>query len=185
MPAGCIQFLFDLQCGVASALPVQAGVDDRAFPSDDVLVECRAQDPLARRGSGGPMRPGAIEIGAELRCAPILPLLLQPVQHLLVRAAVDLTPCWVRTILRLNGCALHAWEAEVVSQAGALANRLVLESNPAVQACRRMRLPPDYLYVNHNPAVSARSISAGHVKKPDLHGMRPVEFLDRLRGGLQ
>jgi magnesium-transporting ATPase (P-type) len=91
------------------------------------------------------------------RSAPILPRLLRPVQHLLIRAAVDLTPSWLRTILRLNGYGLHAWEAEVVRQAGALANRLVLESNPAVQACRRMRLPVDYLYINHNPAVGTLS----------------------------
>ena len=86
------------------------------------------------------------EFLAIMRSAPILPLPLRPVQHLLVRAAVHLTPCWLRTILRLNMHGLHAWEAEVVRQAGAFADRLVLESNPAVQACRRMRLSPDYLY---------------------------------------
>ncbi len=86
------------------------------------------------------------EFLAIMRSAPILPLPLRPVQHLLVRAAVHLTPCWLRTILRLNMHGLHTWEAEVIRQAGAFADRLVLESNPAVQACRRMRLPPDYLY---------------------------------------
>ena len=84
-----------------------------------------------------------------IRDAPILPLLLRPVQHLLVRAAVDLTPGWVGTILGLGGHRLRAWEAEAVRQAGAYADRLVLVSNPAVQACQRMRLPADYLYVNH------------------------------------
>jgi uncharacterized protein (DUF2236 family) len=92
-----------------------------------------------------------------VRSAPILPLLLRPVQHLLVRAAVDLTPPWVRTILGLNGDGLHAWEAELVRQVGAFADRLVLDSNPAVQACRRMRLPADYLYVRRSAAVSTRS----------------------------
>jgi uncharacterized protein (DUF2236 family) len=87
-----------------------------------------------------------------MRSAPIL-LLLRPVQHLLVRAAVDLTPRWVRTILELNGYGLHAWEAEAVRQAGAFADRLVLESNPAVQACRRMRLPADYLYLHRSAAA--------------------------------
>jgi uncharacterized protein (DUF2236 family) len=86
------------------------------------------------------------EFLAIMGCAPILPL-LRPTQHLLVRAAVDLTPPWMRTMLGLNRHALHAWEAELVRQAGAFADRLVLESNPAVQACRRMRLPADYLYV--------------------------------------
>jgi uncharacterized protein (DUF2236 family) len=86
------------------------------------------------------------EFLAIMRSAPILPLPLRPVQHLLARAAIDLTPRWLRTILGLSGHGLHAWEAELVRQAGAFADRLVLESNPAVQACRRMRLPADYLY---------------------------------------
>jgi uncharacterized protein (DUF2236 family) len=75
------------------------------------------------------------------------------VQELLVRASVDLTPSWVRAILGLNGHGLHLWEAELVRQAAALADRVVLASNPAVQACGRMRLPADYLYV-HCSAVA-------------------------------
>jgi uncharacterized protein (DUF2236 family) len=86
------------------------------------------------------------EFLAIMRSTPILPLPLRPMQHLLVRAAIDLTPCWLRTILGLNEQELHTWEAEVVRQAGAFVDRLVLESNPAVQACRRMRLPANYLY---------------------------------------
>ena len=88
------------------------------------------------------------EFLAIMRSTPILPLPLRPVQHLLVRAAIDLTPCWLRTILGLNEHELHTWEAEVVRQAGAFVDHLALESNPAVQACRRMRLPADYLYSN-------------------------------------
>ena len=94
------------------------------------------------------------EFLAIMRSAPILPLPLRPFQHLLVRAAVDLTPRWLRTILGLNEHGLHAWETEVVRQAAAFVDRLVLESNPAVQACRRMRLPADYLY-SHNSAKEA------------------------------
>jgi uncharacterized protein (DUF2236 family) len=88
-----------------------------------------------------------LEFLAIMSSAPILPMLLRPAQHLLVRAAVDLTPRWARTLLGLNGYGLHAWEVEAIRQAGTFADRLVLESNPAVQACRRMRLPADYLYV--------------------------------------
>jgi uncharacterized protein (DUF2236 family) len=88
-----------------------------------------------------------LEFLTIMRSAPILPLLLRPAQDLLVRAGVNLTPTWVRTILGLN------WEAEVVRQAGAFADRVVLASNPAVQACGRMRLPADYLYV-HRSAVA-------------------------------
>jgi uncharacterized protein (DUF2236 family) len=87
------------------------------------------------------------EFLAIMRSAPILPPLLRPVQHLLVRAAVDLTPRWLRTIVGLDEHRLRTWEAVLVQQAGAFADRLMLESNPAVQACRRLRLPPDYLHV--------------------------------------
>jgi uncharacterized protein (DUF2236 family) len=96
------------------------------------------------------------EFLAIMRSASIVPLLLRPAQRLLVRAAVDLTPPWLRTKLSLNGHGLHTWEAEVVRQTGAFADRLVLESNPAVQACRRMRLPADYLYVHGAVAANTR-----------------------------
>jgi uncharacterized protein (DUF2236 family) len=95
------------------------------------------------------------EFLAIMRSAPILPLLLRPVQHLLVRAAIDLTPRWLQTILGLNGYGVRRWEAELIRQAGAFADRLVLETSPAVQACRRVRLPAQYLY--HTTAVPART----------------------------
>ena len=95
------------------------------------------------------------EFIAIMRSAPVLPLLLRPAQHLLVRAAVDLTPCWARTILALEGDGLYPWEAEVVRQAAALADRIVLNSNPAVQACQRMGLPADYLYIHRNALVDS------------------------------
>jgi hypothetical protein len=88
------------------------------------------------------------------RSAAILPLPLRPVQHLPGRAAVDLTPCWLWTILGLNEHGLYAWEAGLVQRAAAFVDRLVLESNPAVQACRRMRPPADYSYVNDSAVVA-------------------------------
>ncbi len=100
----------------------------------------------------------AFEFLAIMRSAPVLPLFLRPLQDLLVRAAIDLTPTWVRAILGLNRHRLHAWERELVRHIGALADRLVLDSNPAVQACRRLRLRSDYLYVNRSappPSSSA------------------------------
>jgi uncharacterized protein (DUF2236 family) len=95
------------------------------------------------------------EFLAIMRSVPILPLLLRPVQHLLVRAAIDLTPRWLQTILGLNGYGVRRWEAELIRQAGAFADRLVLETSPAVQACRRVRLPAQYLY--HTTAAPART----------------------------
>jgi uncharacterized protein (DUF2236 family) len=92
------------------------------------------------------------EFLAIMRSAPLLPLPLRPVQPLLVRAAIDLTPHWLQTIVGLSGHGLHAWEAAVLRHIGAFADRLVLETNPAVQACRRLRLPANYLYL-HDRAV--------------------------------
>jgi uncharacterized protein (DUF2236 family) len=86
------------------------------------------------------------EFLAIMRSAPILPLPLRPLQHLLIRSAVELTPYWLRTNVGLDKQQLNAWEAGVVRQAGTFADRLVLHANPAVQACKRMRLPADYLY---------------------------------------
>jgi uncharacterized protein (DUF2236 family) len=90
------------------------------------------------------------EFLAIMRSAPILPLPLRPLQPLLVRAAIELMPYWLRTIVGLTDHGLNACEAGVVRQIGAFADRLVLETNPAVQACRRMRLSANYLYVRDN-----------------------------------
>jgi uncharacterized protein (DUF2236 family) len=86
------------------------------------------------------------EFLAIMRSAPILPLPLRPVQPVLVRAAVDLTPHWLQTILGIRGLGLDRWEAALIRQVGAFADRLVLASSPAVQACRRMGLSADYLF---------------------------------------
>jgi hypothetical protein len=71
-----------------------------------------------------------------------------PPRPVLIRAAIDLTPHWLRRIVGLTDHGLNALEAGVLRQIGAFADRLVLETNPAVQACRRMRLSANYLYVH-------------------------------------
>jgi uncharacterized protein (DUF2236 family) len=86
------------------------------------------------------------EFLAIMRSAPILPSPLRPVQPLLIRAAIDLTPHWLRKIVGLTDHGLNALEAGLVWQIGAFADRLVLDTNPAVQACRRMGLSANYLY---------------------------------------
>jgi uncharacterized protein (DUF2236 family) len=86
------------------------------------------------------------EFLAIMRSAPILPLPLTPVQPLLIRAAIDLTPHWLRRIVGLTDHCINGLDALVVQQIGAFADRLVLEINPAIQACRRMGLSANYLY---------------------------------------
>jgi uncharacterized protein (DUF2236 family) len=87
------------------------------------------------------------EFLAIMRSAPILPLPLRPLQPLLIRAAIDLMPPWLRTIVGLTDDGLNALEIGVVRQIGAFADRLILETIPAVQACRRIGLSANYLYV--------------------------------------
>ena len=66
---------------------------------------------------------------------------------MLVRAAVEMTPEWVRQRLGLSTAhGLRAWERPLVRQAGRLADRIMLRASPAVQSCLRLGLPADYLY---------------------------------------
>lgn len=82
-----------------------------------------------------------------IRTAPVFPRPLRPVQHLLVRAAVEMVPGWVRERLGLSaGYGLSPWQRALVRRAGSLSDRILLRSSPAVQSCRRLGLPDDYLY---------------------------------------
>jgi uncharacterized protein (DUF2236 family) len=126
----------------AEGIPAAALYGATGAPKSEEALEA-----LFEQTAGRLERSGIVfEFLAIVRSAPILPLPLRPVQHLLVRAALDQTPYWLRTILGLNGYGLRAWELALVRGAGELADRLIVETNPAVQACRRMRLPVDYLY---------------------------------------
>lgn len=77
---------------------------------------------------------------------PLLPLPARPLQPLLLRAAVDLLPAWVRTRLGLQLWALVRWERPLVTTALRAADRIILRSSPAAISCRRLGLPEDWLY---------------------------------------
>ncbi len=136
--------LLERDCYYAEGITAAALYGATSAPTSEAELEMLFQAMTGRLERSGIV----FEFLAIMRSAPILPLLLRPMQLLLVRAAVDLTPRWLQTILGLTGHGLSRWEAELVRQAGAFADRLVLQSNPAVQACRRMRLPAEYLYVH-------------------------------------
>jgi len=92
------------------------------------------------------------EFLAIVRRMPLLPAPLRPLQRLLTAAAVRLVPIPMRERIGLDdGPHLAAWQRHLVRATGRAADRLVLRSNPAVQACRRLGLPDDFLY--------ARSVS--------------------------
>jgi uncharacterized protein (DUF2236 family) len=83
-----------------------------------------------------------------VRRAPLLPHLLAPIQRVLVMAAIGIVPKPIRERLGLTGVsAPRPWQRRVARHVGAVADRILLRSSPAMQACRRMGLPEDYLYI--------------------------------------
>lgn len=82
-----------------------------------------------------------------MRRVPALPAPLRPLQGVLIKAAVQVIPAWLRDRIGLGeDWNLAPWQLSVVRHAGDATDRLILGTNPAVQGCRRLGLPDDYLY---------------------------------------
>ena len=82
-----------------------------------------------------------------MRAAPLLPGVARPLQSLLIRAAVDLTPPEVARIVGLERRhGLASWQKPIVRAAARAADRLPLKEAPPAQACLRLGLPADWLY---------------------------------------
>lgn len=81
-----------------------------------------------------------------LQEAPAFPAPLRGLQRLLIRAAVELMPQALRERLHLSERGLRRWELPLVHGICAAADHVVLNTSPAVQSCRRLGLPSDYLY---------------------------------------
>ncbi len=82
-----------------------------------------------------------------MKRVPALPAAARPLQTMLIRAAVAILPQWVREQLGLGKeWSLNTLDRRVLKLAARSNDRLVLPSLPAVQACRRLGLPDDYLY---------------------------------------
>lgn len=78
---------------------------------------------------------------------PALPLPLRTMQRVYIRAAVAITPPWLRTRLGLEPAwQLAPWQHALVCSTARAADRLLLRTSPAVQSCRRLGLPEDWLY---------------------------------------
>ena len=82
-----------------------------------------------------------------MRETAALPRPLLWMQPILVRAAVDLVPDWIRQLLGLTEYyGLRPRERWLVRLAGDLSNRIVPSESPATQSCLRLGLPMTYLY---------------------------------------
>jgi uncharacterized protein (DUF2236 family) len=98
----------------------------------------------------GRLKPSPIifEFLQIMRTTPGFPKPLCWMQGMLVRAAVEIIPGWIRECLgltRLYG--LGPAERWIVELAGSLADRVILSAGPAAQSCVRLGLPATHLYV--------------------------------------
>jgi uncharacterized protein (DUF2236 family) len=101
---------------------------------------------FARRAPSLRPSPTIMEFLTILHDAPAFPAPLRGLQRLLIRAAVELVPPELRDRLHLTERGLRLWELPLVRSLCAAADRVLLNTSPAVQSCRRLGLPPDYLY---------------------------------------
>lgn len=82
-----------------------------------------------------------------MRRANAFPAYARPVQLMLIRAAIDLVPPEVATIVGLKPSdGLASWQVPLVKALARAADRIPLRQSPAAQSCVRMGLPADYLY---------------------------------------
>ncbi|MGC1387397.1 MAG: oxygenase MpaB family protein [Steroidobacteraceae bacterium] len=101
-----------------------------------------------------------------MRAAPVLPRPLIGMQRMLVRAAVEIIPGWVRERLGLTARhGLRPWERWIVRLAGNASDLIVLSECPAAQSCMRLGLPTHHLYASvaprsRIPADSLRPMAA-------------------------
>src|SRR6202047_4738407 len=83
-----------------------------------------------------------------MRETPAFPRPLLWMQRMLVRAAVEIIPDWMRECLGLTEYyGLRPREKWMVKLAGGMADRIVLAESPAAQSCLRLGLPVTHLYV--------------------------------------
>ena len=67
--------------------------------------------------------------------------------RMLVRAAVEMIPDWMRECLGLTEAyGLRPRERWIVRLVGAASDRIVLAESPAAQSCLRLGLPVTHLY---------------------------------------
>jgi len=92
--------------------------------------------------------PVIFEFMQIMRETPAFPRPFHLMQRMLVRAAVEMIPDWIRDCLGLTASfGLRRGQGWIVGLAGALSDRIVLSESPAAQSCLRLGLPLTHLYV--------------------------------------
>lgn len=78
---------------------------------------------------------------------PALPLLMRPLQGMMVRASISLLPDWLQERLGLRAATrLKPWERALLQRLGAMFDRLPIGNSPPVQACVRLGLSKSHLF---------------------------------------
>ena len=130
----------------AESRPVAALYGARSAPASQAELEA-----LFDR-MGGLLRRSDIvfEFLRIMRRFPALPAPLRPLQGVLIRSGIELIPAPLRDRIGLGEgrWSLAPWQRSLVRRACRAADRLVLATHPAVQACRRLGLPDDWLYAS-------------------------------------
>lgn len=77
----------------------------------------------------------------------VFPAPLRWMQRMLVRAAVEIIPDWIRECLGLTAShGLRPRESWIIGLAAATSDRILLPESPAAQSCLRLGFPITYLY---------------------------------------
>ena len=109
-----------------------------------VAAMCDLFESMRGRLDSSPIVFQFLEIMRQTAAFPRPFVWLQPI---LVRAAVDMVPEWVRRLLGLaESDGLRPRERRLVRLAGALSNRIIPAQSPATQSCIRLGLPVTHLY---------------------------------------
>jgi uncharacterized protein (DUF2236 family) len=104
-----------------------------------------------------------------MRVTPALPAPLRWIQPLLVSAAVEMIPDWIRACLGLTARhGLRAPQTLMVRLAGAVSDRIVIPDSPPTVSCQRLGLPKGYLWGRGSP----QNIPPAH------DADRPEPFID-------
>lgn len=91
--------------------------------------------------------PIVLEFLDIMRRANAFPAYARPIQHLLIRAAIDMTPSQVAKIVGLKPSdGLASWQRPLVKTLAQGAERFPLKQSPAGQSSVRMGLPADWLW---------------------------------------
>jgi uncharacterized protein (DUF2236 family) len=127
----------------AESRPVAALFGAEASPGSEAEWKLLLDNMRPRLGPAATL----LEFLAIMRRVSALPRYARPAQHLLVKAAVECLPVGLADQLQLGReWRLRGWERALVRAMARAADRLVIRTWPAVQACRRLGLADDHLY---------------------------------------